>query len=551
MSLKTDSPMSGTVQLAASPVEGDVARITTAKGPAALGAGPGPSIVLAAVLALAAVVLCHGLTEPFIGHHDWTSASMSAAARNHLRYGYSATRLAIIENNDFVSSEWFRYYTNHPPLVPLFVSLSFRLFGEHEWAARLVPIIFSLGSTVLVYLLGTRLGGYHLGLLSAFVYALLPMNAYFGRMVCTESPTNFFALATALAYLRWHRTHRPWPFILVLVALGVGAFCDWPGYYLAGILPLHHLVASRDGHREWKILFLPLTALIVFGLHLGHIFWLKGSDGLSYLASMFFWRTNLYVSPILEVLGVKDQGFNWTNFLALEVERANALFTPLVLILAALSLYDLVRRRGGAVLPDSLFIVVLLIFGATHLLLFSQAAWEHDYWLFYCSAALSVLAANGALSLAGPAADRRLLGFLGVLFVLAILPRIQSLYSHGDPRISPLAVQLQEYTRPGEQILTNAPVIYNQAPQLGYYAGRDVSYNPVFRIPELEHTFAANARRRFAFLLLEGEHGEAELAPWLSSRYPSDRADFLGKPYLIFHIDQDHSVSMERRESSR
>lgn len=543
MSSKTDSPMSKMARLAGSQADTEIVRTTSAKGLAALREGLGLSTALAAVLALAAVILCHGLTEPFIGHHDWTSASMSAAARNHLRYGYTATRLAIIENNDFVPPEWFRYYTNHPPLIPLFVSVSFSLFGEHEWAARLVPIIFSLGSTVLVSLLGTALGGQRLGLLSAFVYALLPMNAYFGRMVCTESPTNFFALATALAYLRWHRTRRVWPFILGLAALVVGALCDWPGYYLAGILPLHHLVASRQGHREWKILFFPLTALVVFGLHLGHIFWLKGPEGLSHLASMFLWRTNLYVSPVLRV---EPENFTWTDFLTVEVNRANALFTPLVLILAALSLYDSARRRGGAVLSDPLFIVVLLLFGTTHLLLFSQAAWEHNYWLFYYSAALSVLAANGALSLTGPTTDRRVLGFLGVLFVLAALPRIQALYSHDDPRISPLAFLLKERTWPGERVLTNAPVIYNQAPQLGYYAGRDVSYNPVFQIPELEHAFAANRMRPFAFLLLERERGEAELGPWLSSRYPSERADFLGKPYLIFHIDHEHSVSMER-----
>jgi 4-amino-4-deoxy-L-arabinose transferase-like glycosyltransferase len=403
---------------------------------------------------------------------------------------------------------------------------------------------------VLIYLIGTVLGGRRLGLLSAFIYALLPMNAYFGRMVNFEASTNFFALATALAYLRWHRARRAKPLVLALAVLIVAALCDWPGYYLAGILPLHHLVASGHGRREWKILFFPLTAMVVFGLHLGHIFWLKGPEGLSYLAFMFLWRTNLYVSPTLEVLGVRPENFTWADFLANEVNQANLLFTPLVLILAALSLYDMARRRGGAVLSDPLFIVVLLLFGTIHLVLFSQGAWQHDYWLFYCSAALSVLAANGALSLAGATLDRRVFGFLGVLFVLAALPRIQSLYSYHDLRISPLALLLEEHTWSGEQVLTNAPVIYNQAPQLGYYAGRDVSYNPVFQVPEFESAFAANKRRPIAFLFLEGGQGAEELGPWLTSRYPSERTDFLGKQHLIFHIYHQQSVSMDRRESS-
>jgi Dolichyl-phosphate-mannose-protein mannosyltransferase len=503
------------------------------------------SIALAAILALAAVILCYEITEPFVGHHDWNSAWMSSAARNHLRYGYTRTRLAVIENNDLVPPEWFRYYTDHPPLVPLFVSLVFRFIGEHEWAARLVPIMFSLGSTVLVYLLGVALGGRRLGLLSAFVYALLPMTAYFGRVLNHEAPTNFFALATALAYLRWHQHRLTTPFVLALIALVFGALCDWPGYYLAGILPLHHLLASGRGRREWKILLLPLAAILLFGLHLGHIFWLQGSEGLSYLVSMFLLRTHLYLTPTLEALGVEPNGFTWARFLALEARRAGELFTPPVLILVALSLYNMARRRGGVLASKPLFTVMLLLFGTTHVVLFSHGAWEHDYWLFYYSAALALLAADGALSLAGPVMNRSVLGFAGVLFVLAVLPRIQSLHSRDSPSILALAPLLKEHIRPGEQILTNAPTIYGHAPELGYYGGYDVSYLPIIQILQLERVFATNGHRPLACLLLEEGQGAAELGPWLSSRYPSEPANLLGKRYRIFHIDEGRSVSMD------
>jgi hypothetical protein len=131
---------------------------------------------------------------------------------------------------------------------------------------------------------------------------------------------------------------------------------------------------------------------------------------------------------------VRPENFTWAEFLAHEVQQANALFTPLVRILAALSLYDMARWRSGAVLSDPLLMVGLLLFRAIHLVLFSVGAWQHDYWLFYCSAALSVLAANGAVSHAGATLDRRVLGFVGVLLVLSALPRIQYLYSyHLDP----------------------------------------------------------------------------------------------------------------------
>jgi hypothetical protein len=494
---------------------------------------------LGAVVALAAVLLCHHLTEPFTGLHEWQSAFMSGAARNHLRYGYAATRLGVIENHDAVPPEWFRYYTDHPPLVPVLVALSFRAFGQHESTARLVPIAFTLGSTVLIYLLGTALGGRRLGILSAFIFALLPMNAYFGRMVSHEAPTSFFALAMALAYLQWHRTRRPILFGVALSAFVLGALCGWPAYYLAGILPLHHAVTAGP-RREWKVLVLPLTALLLFGLHVGDVYWLQGPEGLSHLGSMFLFRTKLHLSPTLEALGIRPAAvtFTWGEFLVKELVQADTLFTPVVLILAGLGLHDAIRRRDGAALSDPLFMVALLLFGITHVALFPQAAWQHEYSLFYLSAPLALLAATGALSFAWAARTPRALGILGVLFVVAALPRIRSLYRLHNPDISRLAPLVERYTRHGEQVITNATAIYGEAPQIGYYARRDVSYSPVFQIPHLERWLAAARQRPVAFILSEREQGQAELGPWLASRYPSQSAEFLGERYRVFHIPE-------------
>jgi hypothetical protein len=493
-------------------------------------------VALGAVLALATVLLCHDITEPFTGLHEWQSAFLSTAARNHLRYGYAATRFGVVENEDVVPVEWFRYYPDHPPLVPVLVSLSFQLFGEHEWSARLVPIVFTLGSTVLIYLLGSALGGLRVGLLSAFIYALLPMNAYFGRVVSHEAPTSFFALAMALAYLRWHRTRRPMYFGLAMSALLLGALCGWPAYYLAGILPLHHVV-SAGRHRAWKVFVFPLTAILLFGFHLANVYWLQGPTGLTYLGSKFLFRTKLYLTPGLEALGITPAAvtFTWGEFLVKQLEQADNLFTPVVLILAALGLSDLIRRRRGATSSDPLFLMALVLFGVAHVAIFPQAAWQHEYSLFYCSAPLALLAGTAALSLVWKAPQLRVLGILGVLFVVAALSRTRSLYRLHNHDISRLAPLVKQYTRPGEQVVTNAMAIYGEAPQIAYYAGRDVA-GPVFQPWQLEGRLAAARQRPFAFILSEEEQGRAELGPWLTSRYSSQRAEFLGKWYLVFHI---------------
>jgi hypothetical protein len=206
-----------------------------------------------------------------------------------------------------------------------------------------------------------------------------------------------------------------------------------------------------------------------------------------------------------------------------------------VLVLAVLGLYDLIRRRGVVGSSDRLFLLALLLFGITNVALFPQAAWQHEYTLFYCSAPLALLAGTGALSLGWEAPRLRALGILGVLFVLAALLRTRTLYRLHNHDISRLAPLVKQHTRPGEQVMTNAMAIYGEAPQIAYYAGRDVS-GPVFQTWQLQHQLAADRQRPSAYILSEEEQGWAELGPWLRSRYASQRENFLGRRYHVFHI---------------
>lgn len=121
-----------------------------------------------------AALLCYQIDEPF----DFNDAVMSTGARNHLRYGFGTTKFALVVDSGPRTPEHFTYYTNHPPLVPVLVSLSFALFGQHEWAARLVPIACSVSSLILIFILGARLKGPLSGLLGGMFFGLFPMTLY-------------------------------------------------------------------------------------------------------------------------------------------------------------------------------------------------------------------------------------------------------------------------------------------------------------------------------------------------------------------------------------
>src|SRR3990167_10393848 len=97
-------------------------------------------ILIIIILVLAFKLLLVDINKPFWGHHDWNSAVYSNIARNYVRYGYLATKLGQVTNVDFQSPDSFSYITHYPPLLPILISFSFRIFGQIEAAARLTVI---------------------------------------------------------------------------------------------------------------------------------------------------------------------------------------------------------------------------------------------------------------------------------------------------------------------------------------------------------------------------------------------------------------------------
>lgn len=499
----------------------------------------GAGVALAALLALHAQELRHGLRRPWLNGHDgFNGAWVSIAARNHLTYGFGTTRLGVVRNVQPVAPKDFTFYTHHPPLMPVAVSVCFALLGEYPWTARLVAVAFSLGSLILVCLLGAQIGGRRFGLLAGFFFALLPLNAFYGQMVNHEVSTNFFALASAFFYLRWHRARHGGFLALSLAALAVGGWFGWAAYLLAAILPLHHIFAAEgDRRRDFSLILFPVVGVLSFALCVAHILWISGNTGLGDLTSAFLLRFRSDTSRIPAHL-LKQWTFSWPMFLSVWLGRAWKLFTLPVLLLAAMALWDSRRYRRS---DDRLFPFFLLLFGLTWVALFTQGAWEHEYWAFFCGAPAALLAAGGLLSLAGSRGDPRVVAAFAAVFAAIAVPQIRDLHR---PPTKPdsvlLGAFLAMHTHQDELIVTNSWQI--SCPQVQYYSSRDnfdsddVFGMEVATVEDLKRQLRSCPNRPKAVVISERDPGAEDLQAWLEPRSTSEEV-FLGdRRYRIFRL---------------
>jgi 4-amino-4-deoxy-L-arabinose transferase-like glycosyltransferase len=210
--------------------------------------------VFLASLVFLATYLFHTLNVPWVEEDNYYGALYSQAAHNHLRAGLSVTAgvpatlyfgpLPIPAN---------AYYVHHPTLMPLMVTASVAVFGETEWAAKLVPISCSLLSAMLLWLLVCDAIGKRAAALVVALFVTLPMELHYGDMVDYEPCLVMWMLATLVCLRYWEvRRAKRWAYLAAFCCF-CAVWTDWPGYLFAVSLTISFLLRKRREARWFAV----------------------------------------------------------------------------------------------------------------------------------------------------------------------------------------------------------------------------------------------------------------------------------------------------------
>jgi 4-amino-4-deoxy-L-arabinose transferase-like glycosyltransferase len=454
--------------------------------------------VLLFILLVAALAQSRGIADPWShgDHNGWGGAFYSNIARNYARYGYLETRFAPVISTGTVPPLERRYYLTHPPGIGLTLSSSFALFGEREWSARLVPLLFHLGSIALLFRLGEKVFSEAIGLVAAALFAFAPLGTLYGAHVDPQGPpVTFFGLLLLLAY----EERKP---LLGASALVLGAAFDWPIHYLAGLLAIHAWVFRRE-MRRWSAPLVFGSLLLVAGF-LIYTRFVAPNPQQQYLSStpgdaFLFW-TGARV-PADRIPGRPIEAPPVPVWLSRMGNTLRHLFTIPLLALAALGAAWSRERKAA--------LWILILWGGAHIFLFPLGAFVHDYWSLYLGPGLSLAAAFGLVTMADWSGRRRTL-FLAAssvalsLFLLAAgIRRVDALPR--EPVV--LGRKLQELTSPHEGVLLLNPIDARDA----YYADR-VIRDRVNRISLFEEALSGSVHYRY-FVVPQGPYRDRPQKP--------------------------------------
>jgi len=391
-------------------------------------------------------------------------------ARNHVRHGYLGTRLAMVRcgGERTVEELGNHRYLNHPPLFAVLLSFSFQAFGVHEWSARLVPLLFSVLSLLMLFGVCRLVSGLRPALIAMALMAATPMAAYFGAFVDVQSsPVLFIALVIFYFYWKWYSSRRSGFFLALILSFLIGAALDWPIYLLALALFLHFLLNPGDRGYSRLIVGLPVTATIAFGLTLVHIGLLAPDRSLSGFLDAFRFQ-GLASSPTF------GQGGLWAAWAGrLEVYFLRYYTLPL-LFLAAFWMVRALLAGAFRRAPAGGGLVFCFVFtGGAYVLLFPAGSAVHEFWSFYlipalCASVAFLLSETSRWTAA--VATSALAIYLGAA--------AWALYEPEVPHRSAFYVQagqgLREKTRPADTVTVIGS--RTEAYLYAYYGDRTIHY---------------------------------------------------------------------------
>ncbi|MFH0943325.1 MAG: hypothetical protein V1810_04080 [Candidatus Beckwithbacteria bacterium] len=317
------------------------------------------------LLFIGSIVLTHNLNKPFYGHHDWNGVYYGNIAKNYLNLGFLKTKLGQVTNFKPLVNESLNYYTHYPPLFPILLALTYRLLGQTDLVARLLPVSLTLAAFTFMYLISLHLTRSKLASFASGLVMLAPMIRYFAKMPSQEALIIFLSCLSVYCYL----TNRKLIFYLSVLANGLSG---WAGYFL---YPLLFFLNRRLAIKACFLL------LATFTLHLLHTYLLTGSLVGGGLVDALLLRLGLF--PALNRVEPELPGqFSLIAYIIKQARILTIYYTLALLSLSSFNLLFILRSIIKKIKLTSLesILLVFLFWGLSYPLIFSNVVFVHEYF---------------------------------------------------------------------------------------------------------------------------------------------------------------------------
>ena len=282
--------------------------------------------ILAIIVVGGIFLRSYKIHEPLGDWHSWRQADTASVAKEYVKSGRIDLFHPKFHDLSSIPSGLNNLQGWRMVEFPLrdglhaLIALNFPQLGFLE-IGRGLSIAFSSLTIIIIYLIVLSLSGPVAALSSALIYAVIPYNMYYGRVILPEPMLVMFTMLTLWLYLKYCDTRKVGYWISTLLALTCAVLLKptsliillpMIGYFFATSAKTFKLLLSS--------LLLPLLAIIPYYFWRRHIAiypegipassWLFNSNGIRFKGAWFRWLFGERIGKmILGYFGLIPLGF--------------------------------------------------------------------------------------------------------------------------------------------------------------------------------------------------------------------------------------------------
>jgi 4-amino-4-deoxy-L-arabinose transferase-like glycosyltransferase len=152
---------------------------------------------------------------------------------------------------------WFslKYaFVPHPPLYLLVLAGLVKLLGNSILVLRLFTVAMNFAIILLLYLIGRRVGGEGLGVLSSLLFAIYPSAVYWGRLGFSNHMLSLLVVMSLYFLIRYRMDGGGW-WVLACLTVGLSTVTEPQGLFVAAALLAYFAISGKNVLRASLLLF--------------------------------------------------------------------------------------------------------------------------------------------------------------------------------------------------------------------------------------------------------------------------------------------------------
>ena len=179
---------------------------------------------------------------------------------------YAQTAIDMMRHNEWIvpTANGMQFFEK-PPFTYYLMDISFMLFGENAFAARLPSGTFTLFTALLLLHFGKRVHSPAFGLAAAVIFLTMLEVGVLGHAAILDAVLNFFIAATLLYYFLWRQLGDQKDALIAAAMMGAAVSIKGPvGAVIPALVIIIDRLLARDlGNTLRAIPWLPALALFL------------------------------------------------------------------------------------------------------------------------------------------------------------------------------------------------------------------------------------------------------------------------------------------------